>query len=71
MRQGAESRLYKCIFLGKKAAMKERFEKKYRHTLLNEKLTKERLKAELRGIQKCQQVFLIFRSSSVLFLAWN
>ncbi|KAH7729389.1 Nori-2 protein [Aphelenchoides avenae] len=54
--QGAEARLYRCVFLGRKAVIKQRFVKEYRHPALDEVLTKERLKNELRGILKCKEV---------------
>lgn len=50
VKQGAEARLYKGIYLGKAVMVKERFEKKYRHPYLDNHLTKERIKAECRAI---------------------
>lgn len=38
--------------------MKERFRKYYRHLELDTRLTKERTKAEVRAIQRCQEVCL-------------
>uniref|UniRef100_A0A915BFL7 non-specific serine/threonine protein kinase n=2 Tax=Parascaris univalens TaxID=6257 RepID=A0A915BFL7_PARUN len=55
-KQGAEAKLYRCIYLGKEAVLKERFPKKYRHPAMDEILTKERIKAELRAICKCRQM---------------
>lgn len=54
--QGAEARLYKCIYLGRAAVMKERFVKTYRHPDLDKRLTKERIRNEFRTIVKCKQV---------------
>uniref|UniRef100_A0A0M3IJ92 non-specific serine/threonine protein kinase n=1 Tax=Ascaris lumbricoides TaxID=6252 RepID=A0A0M3IJ92_ASCLU len=55
-KQGAEAKLYRCIYLGKEAVLKERFPKNYRHPAMDELLTKERIKAELRAICKCKQM---------------
>lgn len=62
--QGAEARLYRCVFLGRKAVLKQRFVKEYRHPRLDEVLTKERLKNELRGILKCKEVDGIRQAST-------
>ncbi|MFH4973996.1 hypothetical protein AB6A40_000705 [Gnathostoma spinigerum] len=56
VKQGAEARLHKCIFLGRPAILKERFCKKYRHPVLDEQLTKTRIKAELKAICKCKTI---------------
>lgn len=53
-RQGAEARLYVGEFLGKKVIVKERFSKKYRHPQLDEQLSKERLKGEVRSLNRCK-----------------
>lgn len=50
--QGAESRIKFGTADGKAAVLKERFVKKYRHPLLDQRLTKERLRAEVRSIKK-------------------
>jgi len=55
-KQGAEARLYATTFLGKKAVVKERFSKKYRHPDLDVKLTSDRHKAEARALLKCKQI---------------
>ena len=54
LRQGAEARLYAGDFLGQKSIVKERFSKKYRHPQLDERLTKERLKGEVRSLMRCK-----------------
>ncbi|KAJ8973022.1 hypothetical protein NQ317_012627 [Molorchus minor] len=54
IRQGAEAKLYKGIYLGKPTLAKERFSKKYRHENLDLLLTKERMKAENRAIVRCK-----------------
>lgn len=48
--QGAEARVYKGVYLGKPTLIKERFKKKYRHTDLDTRLTKDRIKAECRAM---------------------
>lgn len=40
---GWDQRVYESTFLGKKAIVKERFSKKYRHPILDVKLTQKRL----------------------------
>lgn len=50
--QGAESRLYFGLHAGNRCVIKYRFSKKYRHPLLDKKLTKERTKRERRIIDK-------------------
>lgn len=50
--QGAESRVYSGQYNSQAAIMKERFEKKYRHPELDRKLTKERIKAEIKAYEK-------------------
>lgn len=53
---GAEALLTRCTYLGKKAIFKQRVNKAYRHPELDKKLIKERIKAEIRGIDKCKKV---------------
>lgn len=50
--QGAESRLYYGLHSNYRCVIKHRFPKKYRHPILDEKLTKERTKREKRIINK-------------------
>jgi TP53 regulating kinase-like protein len=54
--QGAEARLYKGKYLDREVMVKERFPKTYRHPDLDDRLTKERLRAELRGILRCKAI---------------
>lgn len=54
IKQGAEGRLYKGIYLGRPVIVKERFQKKYRHPELDTLLTTERMKAEARAIVRCK-----------------
>lgn len=55
-KQGAEARLYKCVYLGRPAIVKQRFSKKYRHPVLDENLTKERFRSELRALCRCKML---------------
>lgn len=50
--QGAESRIYFGIHQNNRCVIKHRFSKKYRHPILDKKLTKERTKRERRMIEK-------------------
>ena len=50
--QGAESRIYFGRFKGSDAVKKERFEKKYRHPSLDEQLTRQRHRAEVRAFER-------------------
>lgn len=50
--QGAESRIYFGIHRDTRCVIKHRFSKKYRHPILDKKLTKERTKRERRMIDK-------------------
>ncbi|KAF6211204.1 hypothetical protein GE061_014319 [Apolygus lucorum] len=54
LKQGAEAKIYKGTFLGRPVVVKERFRKTYRHPDLDETISKERLKAEARGILRCK-----------------
>jgi TP53 regulating kinase-like protein len=56
LRQGAEAKLHLGTFLGRKAIVKERFCKKYRHPDLDARLNKERLKAEARALIRCKSI---------------
>lgn len=54
IKQGAEARIYRGVYLGKPTLVKQRFEKKYRHSHLDNNLTRERIKAESRAIVRCK-----------------
>lgn len=56
MQQGAEARVYICTYLGRPAIMKERFVKKYRHPVLDEKLNRVRMRNELKGLVKSKEL---------------
>jgi TP53 regulating kinase and related kinases len=53
LKQGAEGKLYLDTHLGQRCLVKERFVKKYRHPDLDKSLTKGRMKAEQKAIQRC------------------
>lgn len=55
-KQGAEARVYESTFLGKRAIVKERFSKKYRHPILDVKLTQKRLTGEARTLTKARKL---------------
>lgn len=50
--QGAESRVYRGQYNAKPAILKERFKKTYRLPELDQKLTKERIRSELKAYEK-------------------
>ena len=54
LKQGAEARLYTGKFLGRSVLVKERFPKKYRHPDLDAQLTKDRLRGEVRSLNRCK-----------------
>ncbi|CAI5448700.1 unnamed protein product [Caenorhabditis angaria] len=56
LKQGAEAKLTECVYLGRNAIVKERFQKSYRHPILDSRLNKARTKAELRGIMKAKDL---------------
>ena len=55
LKQGAEARVYKTVFYNKKAIVKERFSKSYRHPSLDEKLTHRRTNQEVRSMLRCRK----------------
>jgi len=69
LRQGAEGRLYTGSFLGQKSIVKERFSKKYRHPQLDERLTKERLKGEIRSLMRCKMASI--RTPTIYYVDMN
>ncbi|XP_077459653.1 EKC/KEOPS complex subunit TP53RK [Stigmatopora argus] len=58
IKQGAEARIYRIVFLGRPTIVKERFLKRYRHPLLDEKLTHRRTVQEVRSILRCRRAGL-------------
>ena len=69
LRQGAEARLYTGMFIGQKSIAKERFSKKYRHSQLDERLTKERLKGEIKSLMRCKLAGI--RTPTIFFVDLN
>eukprot|EP00250_Pteridium_aquilinum_P003600 c13908_g1_i1 orf=135-824(+) len=55
-KQGAEARVYESTFMGRKAIVKERFSKKYRHPILDSKITQKRLYGEARSVAKARRL---------------
>nr|WCZ58458.1 EKC/KEOPS complex subunit TP53RK [Andalucia godoyi] len=53
--QGAEGRVYECLFLGRPCIIKQRFSKRYRHPLLDSRITQRRLQQECRMFVRCQK----------------
>ncbi|XP_056865588.1 uncharacterized protein LOC108838930 isoform X2 [Raphanus sativus] len=54
--QGAEARVFESTFVGRRSIVKERFSKKYRHPILDVKLTLKRLNAEARCMTKARKL---------------
>ncbi|QDZ23485.1 serine/threonine-protein kinase [Chloropicon primus] len=54
--QGAEGRVFETKYWKKKAILKQRFDKMYRHPILNKKLTRQRLGMEVRGMMKARKL---------------
>ncbi|XP_007248381.2 EKC/KEOPS complex subunit TP53RK [Astyanax mexicanus] len=75
LKQGAEARVYRGRFLGKSTIVKERFPKRYRHPVLDEKLTKRRTAQEVRSILRCRKagisapvVYFVDYTTNCIFL---
>ncbi|XP_054711608.1 EKC/KEOPS complex subunit TP53RK-like [Uloborus diversus] len=54
--QGSEAKVYEGEFLGKSSILKERFVKRYRHPDLDKTLTAERMRAEVRALNRCREI---------------
>ena len=54
IKQGAEAKIYIGEFLGKPVVIKERFNKGYRHPILDKSLTAQRTKSEVRSMMRCR-----------------
>jgi TP53 regulating kinase-like protein len=54
--QGAEARLFRCLYFGRRAIIKERFIKTYRHPDLDNAITLQRLKSEVRLLTRAKQL---------------
>uniref|UniRef100_A0A3Q1IJQ2 non-specific serine/threonine protein kinase n=2 Tax=Anabas testudineus TaxID=64144 RepID=A0A3Q1IJQ2_ANATE len=75
LKQGAEARVYRAQFLGKPTIVKERFPKRYRHPVLDEKLTHRRTVQEVRSILRCRRagisapvIYFVDYNSHCIFL---
>lgn len=55
LKQGAEARLYRSYFLDRPTIVKERFNKRYRHPALDDKLSHRRTLQEVRSILRCRR----------------
>ena len=64
--QGAEGRVFAVKFCGRDTIVKQRFKKKYRHPVLDQKLTRSRLLAECRSLMKAR--ILGVQAPTVLFV---
>ncbi|EGG24085.1 putative protein serine/threonine kinase [Cavenderia fasciculata] len=53
--QGAEARTFRYMLNGLDCIVKERFEKKYRHPLLDAKIANKRILMEVRAINRCRK----------------
>ncbi|XP_024535299.1 EKC/KEOPS complex subunit bud32 [Selaginella moellendorffii] len=56
LKQGAEARVFETTFMGRRAVVKERFCKKYRHPSLDTKLSQKRLYGEARCMTKARKL---------------
>lgn len=54
--QGAEGRVFSAKYLGKNVIIKHRFKKTYRHPDLDNYITRERIKAEVKSLVRCRMV---------------
>ncbi|KAJ3702465.1 hypothetical protein LUZ61_006170 [Rhynchospora tenuis] len=59
IKQGAEARVHLSSLVGRKCIVKERFSKKYRHPILDSKLTVKRLNAEARCMTKARKLGVV------------
>ena len=55
IKQGAEAKVYRGNFLGRPCVVKQRFKKKYRHPVLDDKLTRKRTAQEVRSLLRCRK----------------
>ena len=69
IRQGAEARIYRCLYFGRRAILKERFIKTYRHTDLDNTISLQRLKSEVRLITCAKQLGM--HTPSIYHIDWN
>src|ERR1700722_7578390 len=69
IRQGAEARIYRCLYFGRRAILKERFIKTYRHTDLDNTISLQRLKSEVRLITCAKQLGI--HTPSIYHIDWT
>lgn len=56
VKQGAEARVFRGLFLGRAAVIKHRFPKGYRHPALEARLSRRRTVQEARALLRCRRV---------------
>ncbi|UJR35542.1 hypothetical protein I4U23_028296 [Adineta vaga] len=67
--QGAEARLFRCLYFGRRAILKERFVKTYRHPDLDSNITLQRLKGEVRLLTRAKQLGI--HTPSIYHIDWT
>ena len=67
--QGAEARLFRCLYFGRRAILKERFVKTYRHPDLDKAITLQRLKNEVRLLTRAKQLGI--HTPSIYHIDWS
>lgn len=67
--QGAEARLFRCLYFGRRAIIKERFVKTYRHPDLDQSITQQRLKGEVRLLTRAKQLGI--PTPSIYHIDWT
>jgi TP53 regulating kinase-like protein len=66
--QGAEARLFRCLYFGRRAILKERFVKTYRHPDLDNTITLQRLRGEVRLLTRAKQLGI--HTPSIYHIDW-
>lgn len=66
--QGAEARLFRCVYFGRRAILKERFVKTYRHADLDSTITLQRLRGEVRLLTRAKQLGI--HTPSIYHIDW-
>ena len=67
--QGAEARVFRCLYFGRRAILKERFVKTYRHPDLDSAITLQRLKSEVRLLARAKQLGI--HTPALYHIDWN
>ncbi|KAJ3311502.1 TP53 regulating kinase [Boothiomyces sp. JEL0838] len=74
IKQGAEAKIYLIEFNGRKAIVKQRFKKKYRHPQLDDQLTPRRVLQEARCLQKLPvlvpQLYLVDLPNNTIYMEY-